>query len=452
MPTSPSSTEARTDARVRALYHREARRSLFLAALLRFLVLSIIVALTLDLEDPPEIIWLDLLSTVAFVPVGIFQLLMVWRRIDWAWPKYLFILADIVLLTVVLFTPWPGDLANEQPALVWRDSVIGYHYVLLLLSILYLSAWALVWFAACSVVAWFVTVAVLVNQPGVLTDEDMPLGLDPAEELAFQLQPSYVHLDLAFGELILLVLVALGTAVVVARMRAIAMSAARAERRRGNLARYFSPTVLDELEHRDRALGEGQQSEVAILFADLRGFTTMTETLPPPEVLALLRGFHGAMEEQVFAYGGSLEKYIGDALMVSFGTPVPGRHDASHAYCCAQAMSSALLEVNARRRVDGHAPVAMGIGLHYGPVVTGDIGSERNMAFVTVGASVNLASRVQGLTRDLDCEIALTADFESRLRREVGAAARVLLAGLSDPIGFPVKGFAQDVMVRHDRT
>lgn len=157
------------------------------------------------------------------------------------------------------------------------------------------------------------------------------------------------------------------------------------------------------------------------------------------------------MEAQIFAYGGTLEKYIGDAVMASFGTPAPGECDASRALCCAQAMYAALDGVNARREAHGQAPIAMGIGLHYGPVVMGDIGGERNMAFVTVGASVNLASRVQGLTRDFDSDIVITSDLEARLRAETNAASEVLLANFSEPHEVHVKGFAHEITVRHAR-
>lgn len=449
MPTGPEHTEGRIGERVRTLYQEEARRALQLSAVLRFLVIFAVLTLGFETGESIEIMWLNFFTTLAFAPVGLLQLLMVWRRLNWAWPKYLFILADVALLAVVTFLPWPGDLTLAYPALISREAVIVYSFILLLLSTLYFSAWAIVWFAVCSLGAWLVAVGVLIQQPGVVTADDLPDGIDQMERLAFTLRPDFAALDRWIEELVLLLIVALGTALVVARMRGTAMRAARVERRRGNLARYFSPTVLDDLERRDLPLEEGRQVEAAILFADLRGYSNLTEDLPPTQVLALLRDFHGAMEEQVFAYGGSLEKYIGDALMASFGTAITGDHDASQALCCARAMYAALADVNARRQAHQQPPIAMGVGLHSGPVVTGDIGSNRNMSFATVGATVNLASRMQGLTRHFDCDIVISAEFEARLRREIGAAADILLSGFSDPCTVRVKGFAHEITVRH---
>lgn len=431
------------------LFTEEARLALLLAAILRFVIIAIIVALSYGPGTPAEVQAFDALSTLAFAPVGVLQLIIVWRRISWAWPKYLFILADTIILTTDVFASAQNGLALAFPGLVSREAMVAYSFVLLLLSMLYLSPWAILWFAFCSFVAWAIAFLVLVQLPGVVTKEDMSSDLDPSAELAFTMQPNYVDLDRLAEELILIVIVAIAAAAVVGRARAVVLRAAHAERRRGNLARYFSPMVLNELEQRDFALGEGHESEAAILFADLRDSTKLAEGLAPAEMLKLLRDFHGAMEEQVFAYRGTLEKYIGDALIASFGAVKPGSYDASHALCCAHALFAALDRVNLRRLAQNQPPIAMGVGLHFGSIVTGDIGSKRSMAFTIVGQAVNLGSRVQGLTRRFGTDIVLTAAFEAHLRKEIGPTAEMLLAGFSNPTPATVKGFEQKIVVRH---
>ena len=144
---------------------------------------------------------------------------------------------------------------------------------------------------------------------------------------------------------------------------------------------------------------------VSVLFADLVGFTTLAEEMTPEDVMALLRAFHGRMEEEVFRYGGCLEKFIGDALLATFGVPDTGPRDAADALACARGMLAALDAWNAERASGGLPPMRMGIGLHYGPVVAGDIGSRRSMAFATVGDTTNVASRLQALTRELGATI-----------------------------------------------
>jgi adenylate cyclase len=192
----------------------------------------------------------------------------------------------------------------------------------------------------------------------------------------------------------------------------------QAERARGNLARYFSPRVVDVLAARDEPLGRVRRQPVGVLFADLVGFTTLAEEMTPEEVMALLRAFHGRMEEEVFRHAGCLEKFIGDALLATFGVPDPGPRDATDALACAHGMLASLEAWNAERAAAGLAPMRMGIGLHHGPVVAGDIGTRRSMAFATVGDTTNVTSRLQSLTRDLGVCIVASAALVAAVERE----------------------------------
>ena len=143
----------------------------------------------------------------------------------------------------------------------------------------------------------------------------------------------------------------------------------------------------------------------------------------------MLRAFHGRMEEEVFRHGGCLEKFIGDALLATFGVPDVGTRDATDALACARGMLAALAAWNRERHRAGLAPLRMGIGLHYGQVVLGDIGSQRSMAFATVGDTVNVTSRLQTLTRDLGRHHRGQHRADPAVERE--AAERALLGGLT---------------------
>jgi adenylate cyclase len=166
-----------------------------------------------------------------------------------------------------------------------------------------------------------------------------------------------------------------------------------------------------------------------VLFADLAGFTTLAEDMTPEEVMAMLRAFHGRMEDEVFRHGGCLEKFIGDALLTTLGVPDVGSRDATDALACARGMLAALEAWNRERGDKGLAPLRMGVGLHYGEVVVGDIGSERSMAFATVGDTINVASRLQALTRDLDATIVASGVLVAAIEQE--SADVGLLKGLA---------------------
>jgi adenylate cyclase len=207
----------------------------------------------------------------------------------------------------------------------------------------------------------------------------------------------------------------------IGRVRELDRQRAAAERARANLARYFSPNLVDMLADRDEPLGPVRREMVAVLFADIVGFTRMAEHMPPEAVVTMLRQFHDRMTAEIFASGGTVEKYIGDAIFAVFGLPNAGPNDAANALRCADGMVSALESWNHERAQAGEPAVAIGIGLNYGPAVVGDVGSERSLSFTVIGDTVNTASRLQGLTRTLNTPLV------------VGGALVEAVAGASSP-------------------
>jgi adenylate cyclase len=115
----------------------------------------------------------------------------------------------------------------------------------------------------------------------------------------------------------------------------------------------------------------------------------------------MLREFHERMVARIFACGGTVEKYIGDAIFAVFGLPLASPHDALNALRCASMILDELEAWNRARAGIGEPPLGVGIGLNYGPAVLGDVGSEHSLSFTVIGDTVNVASRLQGLTREL---------------------------------------------------
>ena len=224
---------------------------------------------------------------------------------------------------------------------------------------------------------------------------------------------------------------------------------AAAERARNNLSRYFSPNVVDMLAAQDEPLGAVRRQIVAVLFVDIVGFTRMAEAMAPEAVVTLLRQFHERMTSQIFACGGTVEKYIGDAIFAVFGVPNSSPEDAVNALRCAEMMLQALERWNGERVEGGEAPLAIGIGLNYGAAVLGDVGSEHSMSFTVIGDTVNTASRLQGLTRSLGTPLvvgdALIRAVAAMLPAAAGAAD--LLGPLEDQGEQILRGRAGPVRV-----
>ena len=211
----------------------------------------------------------------------------------------------------------------------------------------------------------------------------------------------------------------------ITRLRDIDRRREAAERARGNLSRYFSPHFAAMLAERDEPLGAVRRQNVAVLFLDIVGFTRMAEGMAPEAVVTMLRQFHERMAAQIFACGGSIEKYIGDEIFAVFGVPEPGPDDAANALCCGRLMLEALDGWNGEREAAGEPRLAIGIGLNYGPAVLGDVGSEQSLSFTVIGDTVNTASRLQALTRTLQTPL-VAADAVAQAINGAGDAAAAL--------------------------
>ena len=159
----------------------------------------------------------------------------------------------------------------------------------------------------------------------------------------------------------------------------------------------------------------------AVLFADIVGFTAYADGRSPIEVIGTLRQFHERMEREVFRHGGTLDKYLGDGLMATFGTPFAGDCDAGNALRCAQAMIGSIDELNRERKPRGEPPIRISIGLHYGQVVLGDIGLNR-LEFAVIGTTVNAASRLETLTREFGCAMIASDELVQQARAEAGSS------------------------------
>jgi adenylate cyclase len=233
----------------------------------------------------------------------------------------------------------------------------------------------------------------------------------------------------------------------IAKLRAIERLHEAAERARSNLSRYFSPNIVEMLAAQDEPLGAVRRQTVAVLFVDIVGFTRMAEAMPPEAVVTMLRQFHERMTAQIFACGGTVEKYIGDEIFAVFGVPTASANDAANALICADRMLEALDRWNGERTRDGEAPLAIGIGLNYGPAVLGDVGSEHSMSFTVIGDTVNTASRLQGLTRTLKTPLVVGGPLVDAIRAGSSETPAALASQLQDQGEQAVRGRAGAVRV-----
>jgi adenylate cyclase len=203
-------------------------------------------------------------------------------------------------------------------------------------------------------------------------------------------------------------------------------------------SRFVNPHVVSRL------LDQGIQTsraDVTLLFSDIRGFTTLSETRTPEEVVDLINRYFSLQVDVIWSHGGTLDKYIGDCIMAMWGAPLEQADHARRAVACALDMADTL-QAFKRELGAEHLEFDVGIGLHSGPAVVGLIGSDKRREYTAIGDTVNLASRIEGLTKDAQRRILVSSDTASRC----GDAFEFVSCGT-----FPVKGRAQPVELLEPR-
>jgi adenylate cyclase len=193
---------------------------------------------------------------------------------------------------------------------------------------------------------------------------------------------------------------------------------------RRTLERYVAAPIVEEIVNQPegfRDLLEGRTIKAAVLFSDIRGFTTLSSRLPAKLLIQQLNTYLGGMVDAILEYQGTIDKFIGDAIMAEFGSPVSRgeKADAMNAVNAALNMRSALMELRQVWQSENKIPFSNGIGINYGEVTVGNIGSARRLEYAVIGDAVNVASRVESMTKDLGTDIVITGALYEIVKDEI---------------------------------
>ncbi|TVQ38519.1 MAG: HAMP domain-containing protein [Spirochaetaceae bacterium] len=199
-----------------------------------------------------------------------------------------------------------------------------------------------------------------------------------------------------------------------------AVLAQRQEQKIRNIFQKYVPIdVIDQFFANPESMLVGQNRTLAVLFSDIRSFTTIAERLPPDQIVESLNAYFSAMVDAVIARNGIVDKYIGDAIMAFFGAPVPHDNDAVDAVRAGMDMLAALKTFNHSQAEKGLPTFRIGMGINYGPVTIGNIGSEKKMDYTVVGDMVNLASRLEGLTKHYRLPLLISESVYRQVESEI---------------------------------
>jgi len=209
-------------------------------------------------------------------------------------------------------------------------------------------------------------------------------------------------------------------------------------------SRFLNPDVVKQIVEQGETVESlsGKTREITLLFSDIRGFTTLSETRPPQEIVKLLNSYFSRQVAVVFRHGGTLDKFIGDCIMAFWGAPLDDPRHAAHAVAAAIEMEQ-VLKVFKDELGEAGKSFDVGIGIHTGTAVVGFIGAEQKLDYTAIGDSVNLASRIEGLTKDAGARLLVSRDTVQACHNDFEFVSRGL---------YKVKGRAQEVELFEPKT
>ncbi|MGE3934899.1 MAG: adenylate/guanylate cyclase domain-containing protein [Rhodospirillaceae bacterium] len=384
---------------VAALVEAAEREAMRVAAFVRIAVvgsLLVLFVLSRPAELPPafaEVVQAGIVAYIVLALVGLAASRA--RRIPGATAAVLAVL-DVAVYAGLIVTA--GLRLGISPVTV--VALPPFLFVLLLFALAALHSTVTPIVATVASILLFGTAMIVAQVVGLLPDAgpaDLPEGIP-----VFGARVNLLRFFLIGASGIVMVMV-------VVRARRRLTQAIAITERSANLSRYLPGAIARTVADRGiDALGSGRIQDAAVLFADIEGFTRFSAGTDPAAVGRLLTEVRVIQRRIVEEHGGIVDKFIGDAVMAVFGVPAPAPDDARRALAAAQALDAAQQDWRDARLAAGHDAVRIGIGLHYGPVFAGAIGDAERLEFATLGDTVNVAARVEGLTRSAGASLLVT--------------------------------------------
>lgn len=371
-----------------------------LSAIVRLVIFSTLLALVLTSKVDHHHEQFALITVAAYGVVAVVALVLAWRRVFHPVLPYAYVTFDVALvsLSVLLISrmlDFPPHMAFAIPASALIFVVLAHA------SMRFRPA--------------------LVAYAGTLTILLMAIGmaLMPAPEatapFSLELEDADLLQSLLHSRILPFVIVALATLALWATSRRtydMLQTSIDYSRRLGNLSRFFSPRLADRLAREaGPELSSGRRQRCAIMFIDIRKFTELAREMDPEQLSRLLAEFRSVVTEVIFEHGGMVDKFIGDAVLAVFGALQPAADDAERAIRCGLKVLAAVDAWSASQTIQRKPRIRVGIGAHYGEVFVGAVGNERMLEFTVLGDAVNLAERLERLTRTIGGAFVVSRDI-----------------------------------------
>lgn len=410
----------------------------------RIVALGIIAVLSVIVNPSIGVLYYEAFL-IGFIIIGMLQLR--YARVGQSRIELLLLFADFALMTYICVGTNPLNPHEVPASFSYRFDVFIFFFVLLAgasLAYSWRTIWSIgvwvpvMWALGFTWAYWFGNTIPDLSIQSAKIFENYPRLLD-------QLDPNSLEPNQRLQEAVAFAIVAGMLALKGRRSNELLLKQANISAERANLSRYFSPNMVDVLAASNEDINAVRSQNVAVLFADINGFTKIAEQHSPEKVMELLREFHAILGNAIFANHGTLDKYLGDGIMATFGTPFSGPNDAENALNAAKQIIRDVDEHNAQNSQSDAPHFRVCVGIHYGEVMLGNIGPTSRLEFAVLGDTVNVAARLEAATRELGCRIVASSELIAQISHDINGEND--LHGFNAHIGLSVKGRQKSIDV-----
>jgi len=383
--------------RVREAIRLQQERSEILIAWVQLAIIGLVATVYESTSMPSGVVQYDFsFETRVFAAYGVFcvaRLVLAYRRLMRPWMLYISVIADMALLMGLIFS---FPLKYAQPAAFYlKVPTLLYVFLFIALRALRFEARFVLFTGFVAIVGWVALILYVLSGKG--GPEDVRTD-DFVEYMTSNLLLVHAEVD----KIIAIALTTIVLAVAIARARHLLTRAVTESAAARDLSRFFDPDVADRIRsaHVSIKAGEGELRDVTILTVDLRGFTRLSTELAPDQIMKLLQDYQGRICPLIVGNGGSIDKFLGDGILASFGAVTPSASPAADAMRAADAVLEAADRWIAERRAAGLAPLTIGMALAAGRVVFGAVGDGERLEFTVIGDAVNFTAKLEKHNKD----------------------------------------------------
>jgi adenylate cyclase len=382
--------------RVQAAIRIQQEQSEILIAWVQLAIVAMLAVVYESTTMPGGVVQFGNLETAVlaiYAVFGVIRLALAYRRLLGAWMLYLSVLADMALLMALIFS---FHLKYAQPAAFYlKVPALLYVFLFIALRALRFEARFVVFTGVAAVAGWILLVLYVLSGYG---GPDDPTTDDFVDYMTSNTLLFHAEVD----KIIAILLTTAVLAVAIARARHLLVRAVSEGAAARDLSRFFDPNVAARIRTAAMAVkaGEGELRDAAILTVDLRGFTRLSTELAPDDVMKLLQDYQGRVCPLIVSHGGSIDKFLGDGILASFGAVAPSSAAAADALRAVDAIVEAADRWAAERRSRGMAPLSVGLAVASGRVVFGAVGDGERLEFTVIGDAVNFAAKLEKHNKD----------------------------------------------------